>query len=448
MPLTAERLYKANEQYASELSKALTATSSSGAALQPEDLEPALVEELFRLQPLLALMPIKQATARVHEIARRTAHGKARFEGELVDDRAGAVSSTFDRPTVTLKVLHHWGAVSGFQQAASRRFIDSLVAEQQGGIEAMSNQFEFGLLWGHTVDPYLFGGFDQLVVTNLINHNGVVSLTLLDDIIDAATGFRGADRDPAIFIASKKMISKITGLQGLARIPVETVEFQVPGFEGGLRMTSYRGYPLLETDYVRPVAQAPGNFAGAPATGGSLTAGAYRYQIASVRENGEQRAATEITVTTSAGNLIAALTWDEDADAILYKIFRSNAAGGAGTAYLLTTIAARNRDSSGKPTTAVVAFNDDGTVTRPAGAASERMLGAGDENIFFTNLNPDRGSSLVGLLNPLGQPVTNLVQFIPLATTRESFDFMLSSFAALQVPWENLHAHARRVRIS
>jgi len=75
-------------------------------------------------------------------------------------------------------------------------------------------------------------------------------------------------------------------------------------------------------------------------------------------------------------------------------------------------------------------------------------LGTGDENIFFTNLNPDRGSSLVGLLNPLGQPVTNLVQFIPLATTRESFDFMLSSFAALQVPWENLHAHARRVRIS
>jgi len=84
MPLTAERLYKANEQYASELSKALTATSSSGAALQPEDLEPALVEELFRLQPLLALMPIKQATARVHEIARRTAHGKARFEGDGV----------------------------------------------------------------------------------------------------------------------------------------------------------------------------------------------------------------------------------------------------------------------------------------------------------------------------------------------------------------------------
>jgi hypothetical protein len=443
MPLTAERLYKVTEQYASELHKALTATSSSGAALQPEDLEPALVEELFRLQPLLALMPIKQATARVHEIARRTAHGKARFEGEMVSDVANAVQSTFDRPTVALKVLHHWGAVSGFQQAASRRFTDSLVAEQQGGIEAMSNQFEFGLLWGHTVDPYLFGGFDQFITTNINDHNAVVTLKLLDDIIDAATGFRGADRDPAIFIASKQMISKITGLQTLARINVDTVEF-----EGGLRMTTYRGYPLLETDYVKPSAQAPGNFAGSPAAGGSLTAGAYRYQIASVRENGEQRAATEITVTTATTNLIAALTWNEDADAILYKIYRSDAAGGAGTAYLLTTIAARNRDSSGKPTTAVVAFNDDGTVTRPAGAASERMLGAGDENIFFTNLNPDRGSSLVGLLNPLGQPVTNLVQFIPLATTRESFDFMLSSFAALQVPWENLHAHARRVRIT
>jgi len=108
------------------MTKALSATGASGQALQAQDLEPQLVEELYRLQPLLRLMPTKRATARVHEIARRTAHGAAAWEGELVDNRAGAVTSTYDRPTVTLKVLHFWGAVSGFQQSASRRFIDSL----------------------------------------------------------------------------------------------------------------------------------------------------------------------------------------------------------------------------------------------------------------------------------------------------------------------------------
>lgn len=124
----------------SELAKALTASSASGAALQAEDLEPALVEELFRLQPLLQLVPVKQATARVHEIGRRTAHGTAAFEGEYVDNRAGATQGTYDRPTVTLKVLHYWGSVSGMQQAASRSFIDSLALEHQGGLEAMSDR--------------------------------------------------------------------------------------------------------------------------------------------------------------------------------------------------------------------------------------------------------------------------------------------------------------------
>src|SRR3989304_5753435 len=131
--------FELSQKTLSEMSKALTAASASGQALQPEDLEPQLVEELRRLQPLTALIPVTQANGRIHEIARRTAHGAAAFEGELVSNVAGAVQSSYDRPTVTLKIAHFWGAVSGPQQAASRRFIDSLQSEINGALEGMSN---------------------------------------------------------------------------------------------------------------------------------------------------------------------------------------------------------------------------------------------------------------------------------------------------------------------
>jgi hypothetical protein len=435
-----ERLVKAT----GELAKALTAAGASGTALQPEDLEPALVEELLRLQPLLQLMPIKQAKGRVHEIVRRTAHGAAAFEGELVDNRAGAVQSTYDRPTVTLKPLHYWGAVTGFQRAAAQRFIDSLVAEQQAGVEAMSNQAEFAILWGATADPYIPDGLDRQIVTNIIDHNAVITLKLLDDMIDGATGFRGADKDPAIFVASKGMVSKISGLQTLARRDVQTVEY-----EGGFRMTLYRGYPILETDYVKPSAQAPGTLAAAIATGAGLPNGVYRYQVAAVYENGEQRAAAECNCTSGATEHIANLTWVADPLALLYKIYRSDVDGGAGTAYLYTTIPGKTRDGDGKITGNVAAWSDSTPLTRPGGAASKRYLGAGEESLFFVNLNPnDRGASVVSLVDPIGQPVDNLVTFIELGRTRASYDFLLESLMAVQVPWEKLHAQARRVKIA
>ena len=72
-------------------------------------------------------MPIKRATSRVHEITRRTAHGKAYFEGEATNNLDNAQSSTYDRPTVEVKIIDYWGSVTGFQQSASTRFIDSLV---------------------------------------------------------------------------------------------------------------------------------------------------------------------------------------------------------------------------------------------------------------------------------------------------------------------------------
>lgn len=430
------------ENTISEMTKALMATSASGAALQAEDLEPQLVEELLKLQPLLQLMSTTQATARVHEIARRISHGTARFEGELVDNRTGATVGEYDRPTVTLKVMDSWGAVSGFQQAASRKFINSLETELQGHLEGMANHFEYGLLWANSVDPYQIDGFDTLIRSNIINHAGVVTLGLLDAMRDQSTRFRGTNNDPGIYIVSKGMATKISGLQTLARIPVENIDF-----DGGLRMTSYNRYPILETDYVKPAVVSPSTFAGAAAGVGTLAVGAYRYRVAAVYETGEQIAAASTQETVN-GSQQAQLTWDADADAMLFKIYRSDVDGGAGTEYLYKVISGKTRDSDGKITGNVTGYNDVSAQTRPDGAANELPLNSGEEMIFFLNLNPRRGASLVSLVNSLGEQVNNLVNYIELARTRASFDFMLQSLWTLQVPWETLHAKARKVKVA
>jgi len=423
----------------SELAKALSAATASGQALIPQDLEPALVEELLALQPLLRLMPIIPASGRVHEIARRTAHGIAVAEGAGV--QGTGTQGTYDRPTVTLKIHHYWGEVEGFQHAASAKFIDDLVLEQQGGIEAMADLLEFELLYGNaTADAYLMDGLDALITTNIFNiANVTATLTHLDNAIDAVRQFRGAQTDPYVWLMSSKMKSKITGLMTYARRTVQTIEF-----EGGLRMESYF-YPIVESSCCAPPATAPASPAAAIATGGSLPNSAYYYKIASVRQNGECIAGAQVTATSGATEHKTNLTWTADPLALLYKIYRGTTTGDANLT-LLTTIAARTRLGTGAYDANVAAWTDEGTVVAPTGAANEGPLATGDESIFLVNLNPARGAGLVSLINPLGDRVDNLINYIPLAQVKESYPFLLSCFSALQVPWEKLHAHIRKIK--
>ena len=69
--------------YTSELKKALTASSASGTALIPEDLEPMIRANLLELSPLTSMVPLVKADGNIHRVVRRTAHNTgAWFEGE------------------------------------------------------------------------------------------------------------------------------------------------------------------------------------------------------------------------------------------------------------------------------------------------------------------------------------------------------------------------------
>lgn len=100
----------------------------------------------------------------------------------------------------------------------------------------------------------------------------------------------------------------------------------------------------------------PPVLAGSPAAGGALTAGTYKYYITALNANpGETTVSNEVTVTTAAGNLTAALTWAAVPGATGYKVYRTAAGGATNTELLLTTLGV------------VTSFNDT-AVGAPSGA--------------------------------------------------------------------------------
>jgi hypothetical protein len=99
----------------------------------------------------------------------------------------------------------------------------------------------------------------------------------------------------------------------------------------------------------------PGSFAGVAAAGGALTAGTYKYYVTAINAVGETTVSSEVTVTTSAGNLTAHLTWAAVTGATGYKIYRTADGGATGTELLRATLGA-------------VLVYDDVAVGAPSGA--------------------------------------------------------------------------------
>lgn len=432
-----------------ELEKAMLATtSSSGQSLIPETLEPMLIEYLGRNMPMYMLIDKQRSDGKTHEYNKRTAVPQAWVEGEATPQNP--MSSTYVRENVQLKILRTWGSVTGFQQKVSERFINALESEIVGSMEGLADLFEMMILWGNDADQYQFNGLDTYIAEDavagrsiasggsILDINAVLTLSHLDSMIDAAEQHRGTQDDTKVFIASQQMISLISGLQTKIQRQVQTVEF-----EGGFRMETYRGIPLVPSSFVRPAGTTTSPTPSGTATaGGTLANDEYFYAISSVTMYGEQLVGVEESTTTASTNNSVTLTWTADANARLYKIWRGTATG---ELYLLCVIAAKTYAADGSVSGNVTSFIDNGSYTVNTAI---RPLEAGEECIFLANLDPQRGAALIGALSPLGDAVDNFVTFTQLAITRSTFDYMIESFTALKVPYPQLHAVARRVRIT
>jgi len=146
-------------------------------------------------------------------------------------------------------------------------------------------------------------------------------------------------------------------------------------------------------------------------------------------------------VTIDSSNKTANLTWTADANAKLYMIWRKKDSG----AYqLLDIINALTYDGAGKVNGTRASYSDAGAKTPVA----VKPLLAGEEQIVFINTNPDRGVSIMGLVDDMGRPVENIASYVELARTKDSYDYMLKSYLTLKLVYPNLIGTLRHIKTS
>lgn len=431
------------------LNKALMTSTGAGANLLPYDLDPIIGEYLGKVSPMWAALPKKQADGKTHEYTIRTAVPQAWFEGELATP--APATSTYKRESVQLKILRVAGGVSGYQQAVTERFVNALQAEVEGAVQGFGEMVEWAILHGNKADAYQFDGLDALMAAdatarksiatggNILDGAGsTIALSNLDSMIDAVNSYRIGGNDRRVFVMSNAMISKITGLQTRISRTVQTVDF-----EGGFRMSTYRDIPLVPSSFVSPSSTTTSpTVTATAAAGGAMADGTYHYAIASVTATGEQLMGVTDDATTATTNNSVDLTWTADANAKLYRIYRG-AAATAASMTLLAVIPAKTYDSEGVVSGNVTSWSDEGALTP---VAAIHPLTTGEESIYLVDLDATRGLQMFGMMSPLGERTDTFVSYIPLATRKSAFEFMIEGFMAPAAPYPVLHSVARRVK--
>ncbi len=96
------------------------------------------------------------------------------------------------------------------------------------------------------------------------------------------------------------------------------------------------------------------------ASGGTITAGTYRYVVTAINAVGETTASNEQTITTTGSTSTVTVTWGAVTGATGYKLYKTAAGGGAGTELLYKTVGLVVSDidtSPGSPAGAFPLYN-------------------------------------------------------------------------------------------
>lgn len=447
-----------------ELRKAL-ATTGSGQYLVPEDLEPMIRDYLWYLSPLTERLPLIGAGGHIHEVVKKTAVARGWFEGESTDPSYS--QSTYARRQVELKIMRIAQKVTGFQQSASRTFVDAVAEEIDTAVMSFADLMEFSAMWAVsddlttydiTGDGYqttgLYGwmlqdnddadGSDSNIYD--ANANGAagatVTLSMLDTIYARTVGkYRNFMRDPYIWLMSQSMIDKVSGLQTRISRDVPRIEF-----EGGFVMSTYKGVPIMPSQFCAPTSSTatPTSLAAATASGGSLADDTYYYRVAAITLYGEQVAAAEVNATTSGTHSSVTLTWTADANAKSYAIYRGLTTGDNNLG-LLDITPAKTYAADGSVSTNVASYTDDGTITA---TATINPVDSGEESIFLVNYSREHGLSRVVLTPSLGDPVNDLLHYVEIPVATDELAFRIQGYNAMQVPWGQSSGVIRRAKIS
>lgn len=455
------------------IQKALTSQAGSGEALIPQKLEKIITNTVVRLSPEMAVIQPEFDNQKLHEFNRLTALPRAGgFMGE------GAVTPTsqgsYERASVEMKILRRKGAVTNFLQDSSKKYIDASTAEMENHLQAHVYDIINALKFGNAgSNKYSFDGLDKIIKTNRRNEarGGTVptDLAFLDDMIDANIRKNGAGHSKVLMMSPEmqslvsRLLTNVRLMQGNAGT-LGHVEIN-----GGWRLATYRDIPILpvaDMGAKTPMGTVTGDHT---ASGGTISAGTYYFQVSAVTLDGESPASTEINVVASANDSIT-LTWTPVANASYYKIYCATTTG---TEKLVAVIPANTYDGVGtfvsdvsgvkftttpstkNPTLSLVAS---GTFTQPTITASVTDAMAEDlpivatggvypETVMLWDLDKYQGLGKVPYTNTAGDKFGGLVTMTPLAITDDNIPFMVKSYLALCDSFEATSFMHRGLRV-
>lgn len=130
-----------------------------------------------------------------------------------------------------------------------------------------------------------------------------------------------------------------------------TTGFQVQNTAGNSLLTADTSNFRLGVNASYTAMGVPSGLASSPIAGGSLTAGAYKYEVTAIDATGaETTVSNEVTGTTASTNLTNSLTWTAVTGASGYKVYRSAISGAAGTEKFLTSVLANSYKDTGSVT--------------------------------------------------------------------------------------------------
>jgi len=100
-------------------------------------------------------------------------------------------------------------------------------------------------------------------------------------------------------------------------------------------------------------------------TGGTITAGTYRYVLTAINAVGETNASNEQTIVTTGSTSTVTVTWTAVTGATGYKLYKTAAGGASGTELLYRTVGLVTTDIDTTPGSPAGAFPQSNTAATP-----------------------------------------------------------------------------------
>lgn len=435
-----------------QLIESLQSTDVSGAI--PKEIRATLVEQSRRNNPLANLIGRFKTDRTIHYWVQRTKlpQGGPSLQAPPLSG-VGSVtpspSNYVNNNSVNIRSLTYKGDVGKVAQQVATAVGDIIELEMKGQFESESRDETVLNLYGseHATaasNKIQWSGMDlQIATGSKIKVSGAIALSTLDGMYDnvrTAVGAPALGKDWA-FLMSMKMQTAVNGLYSTyARtwLPVETIQPVIdPGVFGsqdaefyaqrvkalaGVEVLTYRGVPIIPTDFLTPAGTMGSITIGAGVITGTTWDGATAayYRVEAVTQLGKTIASAEVNRTAASGGSNA-LSWttptitDADGNAYpiyLYRIFRG-ATTGTETLYAIVA----GYDANDNP---VTAWTDDNAAHDPlsSGSGTAYVFSAPDgvtvpattsatEDVFLWPLNPDIGG--LAVLNEVKQEVLAMV---------------------------------------